>query len=331
MTINIAILPEPKVQHRIFADAHWKQWEALGRVAINRLPGRPTPERVRSVIENADIAVTSWGCGPLAGEILDCAPRLRAVIHAAGTVKGIVTPELWERGIRVSSGNGELGRGVAETALGMTIASLKNMWRLTGSTRTGSWSEGKEQVRELYQVTIGVVGAGKAGGHFIKLLKQFHVDILVFDPGLTAEQAHALGATKTELDDLLTRSDVVSIHAPAIPATYRMINAERLARMKDDAILINTARGSIIDEAALLDQLRQGRLFACLDVTDPEPPDPDHPLRSLPNCVITPHLAGAVNNGAKRLGQFAIDEAKRLISGERLDGEVRPEQMSTMA
>lgn len=331
MTVKIAILPEVKVQRRIFADAHWQQWEALGEVAVNRISGHPTPELAKSLIENADIAVTSWGCPPLTKEILDCAPRLKAVIHAAGTVKGIVTPELWRRGIRVSSGNGELGKGVAETALGLTIASLKNMWRLTDSTRRGAWSEGKEQVRELYQVTVGVVGAGKAGGHFIKLLNQFHVDVLVFDPGLSAEQARALGATKTGLDELLAASDVVSIHAPAIPSTYRMINAERLALMKEDAILINTARGSIIDEAALLAQLRQGRLFACLDVTDPEPPAADHPLRGLPNCVITPHLAGAVNNGAKRLGQFAIDEVQRLLAGKRLEGEVREEQLSIMA
>lgn len=331
MTIKIAILPEVKVQRRIFADSHWRQWEALGEVAVNRLAGHPTPEQAKSLIENADIAVTSWGCPPLSKEILDCAPRLKAVIHAAGTVKGIVTPELWQRDVRVSSGNGELGKGVAETALGMTIASLKNMWRLTDSTRQGAWSEGKERVRELYQVTVGVVGAGKAGGHFIKLLNQFHVDVLVYDPGLSAEQARALGATKAGLDELLAASDVVSIHAPAIPSTYRMINASRLALMKDDAILINTARGSIIDESALLAQLRQGRLFACLDVTDPEPPAADHPLRGLPNCVITPHVAGAVNNGAKRLGQFAIEEVKRLLAGKQLEGEVREEQMSIMA
>jgi phosphoglycerate dehydrogenase-like enzyme len=110
-----------------------------------------------------------------------------------------------------------------------------------------------------------------------------------------------------------------------------MIDGERLALMKDDAILINTARGMIVDEQALVAELTKGRLFACLDVTDPEPPAPDHPLRSLPNCVLTPHIAGAVNNGVKRVGQFAIDELKRLLAGEPLQGEVKAEQMSTLA
>ncbi|PYI50299.1 hydroxyacid dehydrogenase [Paenibacillus flagellatus] len=331
MEAKIAILPEPRVQDRIFKPSHWEHLRALGVVVRNEREGPPQPETVKAVLEGADIAITSWGCGALAGELLDRAPNLKAVIHAAGTVKGIVTPELWERGIRVSSGNGPLGVGVAETALGLTIASLKNMWRLSHSTSGGGWSEGKEKVRELYEVTVGVIGAGKAGSHYMKLLRSFRVDVLVYDPILTAEQAESLGAAKVELDDLLARSDVVSIHAPSLPATYRMINGERLARMKDDAILINTARGSIVDEAALVEELRKGRLFACLDVTDPEPPAPDHPLRTLPNCILTPHIAGAVNNGVWRLGQFAIDETKRLLAGEPLEGEVKAEQMSTLA
>lgn len=331
MGIRIAVLPEPKTQQRILGEEHWEQLAALGDVARNDTAGLPTAETLKRVIAGADYAITSWGCPGLTGDILDGAPNLRAVVHAAGTVKGIVTPDLWGRGIRVSSGNGPLGRGVAETALGLTIASLKNMWQLTQTTRDGGWADGKNRIRELYRVTVGVIGAGQAGRHFIRLLRQFEVSVVVCDPLLTAGQAAALGAVKHELDDVLAMSDVVSIHAPSIPETHHLFNRERLARMKDDAILINTARGAIIDEAALVGELRKGRLFACLDVTDPEPPAPDHPLRGLPNCVITPHIAGAVNNGVRRLGQFAIDELKRLIAGEQPEGEVREEQMSVLA
>ncbi|MDF2717857.1 MAG: hypothetical protein K0R28_4782 [Paenibacillus sp.] len=305
--------------------------EAIGTVVRNMSEDPLKPETVQSVIQGADIAITSWGCIPLTRDILDFAPRLKAVLHAAGTVKGVVTPELWEKGIRVSSGNGPLGVGVAETALGLTIASLKHMWRLSDSTRNGGWGAERQQVRELYRITVGVVGAGKAGSHYIRLLRNFEVDILLYDPILTVEQAEAMGARKADLETVLAASDVVSIHAPSLPETYRMIDRERLALMKDDAILINTARGALIDEAALVDELRKGRLFACLDVTDPEPPAPDHPLRGLPNCILTPHIAGAVNNGIKRIGQFAIDEAKRLLAGEKLEGEVKGEQMNVLA
>lgn len=331
MTVRIAVLPEPGIQQRIFGESHWRQLSAIGSVARNEETGIPTPDALRRTIAGADIAITSWGCRSLDAAILREAPNLKAVIHAAGTVKGVVTPDLWERGIRVSSGNGPLGQGVAETTLGLTISSLKNMWRLSSMVREGGWSEDRERIRELYQVTIGVVGAGQAGRHYIRLLQQFDVTILLYDPVLTNEQAMELGAVKVGLEELLRVSDVVSIHAPSIDATYHMFNRERLALMKDDAILINTARGSLVDEEALVAELRTGRLFACLDVTDPEPPRPDHPFRTLPNCVLIPHIAGAVNNGIKRIGQFAIDEVKRVLAGEAMVGEVKQEQMSVLA
>lgn len=331
MKLKIAILPEPKIQEKVFDASHRDQLEALGEVAYNRSKGIPRTETLQEVIAGADLAVTSWGCALLTKDILDQAPRLRAVVHAAGTVKPIVTEELWSRGIRVSSCNEQLGIGVAETTLALTIASLKNMWRLAQTTREGGWGQGREKIREMYGITVGVIGAGKAGSHYIRLLRQFSVTVLVCDPYLTAEQAVRLGARKTELHELLAASDVVSLHAPSLPSTYRMINRERLLMMKDDAILINTARGAIVDEEALVEELRKGRLFACLDVTDPEPPAPDHPFRSLPNCVITPHIAGAVHNGIKRLGQFAVEELKRFAAGAPLLGEVKPEQLEILA
>lgn len=331
MGLKIAVLPQPVIQNKIFGDSQWSQLETYGTVTRNLENGKLEIEGYKSILEGADVAITSWGCPAMTEELLACAPGLRAILHAAGTVKGIVTPAVWERGIRVSSANGPLGIGVAETALGLTITSLKSMWRLSQSARGGGWAAGREKIRELYEVTIGVIGTGKAGSHYIRLLRNFDVDILVYDPIVTAEQAAAMGAKKAELEELLAASDVVSIHAPSLPATYKMINRERLAVMKDDAILINTARGSIVDEAALVAELERGRLFACLDVTDPEPPAQGHPFRTLPNCILIPHIAGAVNNGVKRVGQFAIDELKRLVAGEPLQGEVLEEQLSTLA
>jgi phosphoglycerate dehydrogenase-like enzyme len=256
---------------------------------------------------------------------------LKAVFHAAGSVKAVVTPELWRRGIRVSGAAEVLGRGVAETALGMTISSLKHMWRLSGNTRSGEWAKDRDKVKELFGINVGVIGAGRAGRHYIRLLNSFEVDILLYDPTISFEKAAELGAKKVELEELLRTSDVVSIHAPSIPATNRMINRERLAIMKDDAILINTARGTIIDEDALAAELGKGRLFACLDVTDPEPPSKDHPFRSLQNVILTPHIAGAVNNGQYRIGKYAVEEIKRFVKGQPMDGEVKEEQLGILA
>lgn len=329
--IKIAVLLDSKTFPRVFSATHIAQLEQIGEVSYCSHAATMDPEVIKTSLTGADVAITSWGSPVLNEELLAVAPNLKLVVHAAGTVKGIVTPELWERGVQVSSANEALGVGVAETALGMTIASLKNMWRLSQSTRDGGWSEGKGLVREMYQVSVGVLGAGKAGRHYIRLLQQFSVNIYVYDPMLTVEEAVELGVTKVELKELMSTCDVVSIHAPSLPSTYRMINHDLLKLMKDDAILINTARGALIDEQALLEELRKGRLFACLDVTDPEPPAKDHPLRNLPNCVITPHIAGAVNNGVKRLGEFALEEIRRFQAGRALQGEVKAEHMSVLA
>ncbi|MDF2719514.1 MAG: hypothetical protein K0R28_6439 [Paenibacillus sp.] len=330
MTLRIAVLPPAGSRQKVLAEKHLEQLKQWGEVVYNEA-GSNDPEAIRRTIEGADIAISSWGTPSLNGIILDAAPQLKAVIHAAGTVKPIVTQELWSRGIRVSSANGPLGKGVAETALGLTIASLKNMWKMSRDTRQGGWGAEKPRVRELFDVTVGVIGAGKAGKHYIKLLQNFDVTVLLADPFVTAEQAEAIGATKAELEQLLNRSDVVSIHAPSLPSTYKMINSERLAQMKDNAILINTARGSIIDEPALIAELQKERIFACIDVTDPEPPAADHPFRSLNNCVLTSHIAGSVTNGLFRIGKYAVQEIELLLNDKRMDGEVEEKDMAFLA
>src|SRR5690606_8161349 len=128
------------------------------------------------------------------------------------------------------------------------------------------------KIKDIHDVTIGIIGASKAGQHLIRLLQHFEVEVLVYDPVLGDAQIQALGAKRVSLEQLMSASDVISIHAPSIPATDKMINAERLGLMQDDAMLINTARGTNIDEQALIEELQTGRIRACLDVTEPEPP-----------------------------------------------------------
>ena len=139
-----------------------------------------------------------------------------------------------------------------------------------------------------------------------------------------------MGAEKTELEDMLSRADIVTLHAPAKPATRQMINTDRLALMKDDALLINTARGTLIDEEALIAELSKGRLFAFLDVTDPEPPDVYNPLRRLENVVVTPHLAGCIED-CSRMGEMAVEELRRFFAGEPPLYQVTQEMLDRIA
>lgn len=328
--MKIALLQRKELRERVFSSEQLAQLREFGEVVLNEENVNPTEEHARELIADADVVITSWGCCALTERVLDSAPNLKLVLHAAGTVKPIVTDALWQRGVRVSNATEALGQGVAETALGFTIVSLKDMWRLSRETAAGGWGDGS-RVREVYGLTVGVVGAGRAGSHYIKLLRQFDVRIALYDPFVSEERAREMGAQKLELEDLLRQSDVISIHLPSLPETNHMFNAERLALMKDDCVLINTARGSVIDEEALAAELSKGRLFACLDVTDPEPPQVDHPFRNLPNVILTPHIAGAVNNGMGRIAKSVVNDLQAFLDGRPLSGEVRAEQMHLLA
>lgn len=328
--MRIALLPPRDTQDRLFTAQTRAALGECGELVSNDRD-TTTPDTVAAIGRDAEVLVTSWGCPALDAGLLAALPACRAVVHAAGSIRPVMSAAAWDRGIRFSSGREVIGRGVAETALGLTITSLKNVWRLARSTAGGGWAECRPDVRELYDVTVGVIGAGVAGRWFVRLLQGFEVDVCVYDPTLSADQVRELGATKAELADLLSRSDVVSVHAPSIPATRHLLDAPRLALMQDGAILVNTARGSIVDEGALAAELAAGRLFACLDVTDPEPPAPDSPLRSLPNCVLTPHVAGAVTNGLHRLGRYAVGEVRRYAAGQRMAGEIDRAEVATMA
>lgn len=331
MARKIAILLNGQRRQQIFADKDLARLEKLGELIQNPDYVDPTPQRAKELIAGADAVITSWGSPKLEKELLAEAPNLKIVAHAAGSVKPIVSDELFARKVRVTNSSSALGIGVAETALGLTIASLKNMWFLSQETRRGGWGHGREAVRELYGITVGVVGAGRAGSHYIKLMQNFNVEVLLADPTFTPERATALGATLVELDELIRRSDVISIHAPSIPETDNMFNKDNIPLMRDGAILINTARGAIIDEEALIAELRTGRIFAALDVTNPEPPVLDHPFRTLPNVILLPHIAGAVNNGLRRIGEHVTSELERFFSGEELATEVKAEELASLA
>lgn len=326
---KIVVLSSMDKTKAVFSDASLEQLSAMGEVIFNEETVKPDIDRAKVLVKDADIVITSWGCPKLDKEILDCAPNLKLVLHAAGSVKGIITPELWEKGIRVSNAAEALGRGVAETTLGLTITSLKDLWNLSKETRKGGWwNISKERLIDVYDITIGVVGAGNAGRHYMKLMQSFEVDILLYDPTVSFEEAEQMGATKVELNDLLKRSDVVSIHAPSIPATHHMLNKEGLQLMKDHAVIINTARGDVIDEKALIEELQKNRFIACLDVTDPEPPAEESVLRTLPNVILTPHIAGAVTNGKHRVGKYINEDLQNFINDKKMMGEVYFEKLN---
>ena len=282
---------------------------------------------------DTEILITGWGAPALDGPTLAHWPRLRAVVHAAGSVKRLVTPAVWERGIRVSSAAGANAVPVAEYTLATILLSAGDVLRSARDfTRTHDMIAARPRGGVgAFGITVGVVGASRIGRRVIELLQPFDIRCVVFDPSLDAERASALGAELVSLPELLTRSQVVTIHAPALPETFRMIGRDELALMADGATLINTARGSLVDTDALVAELATDRLRAVLDVTDPEPLPPGHPLFSLPGATLTPHIAGSIGNELRRLGHHVVAEVERFVRTGDLADEVTSPDLARIA
>lgn len=309
-------------------------WDKLRSFAqiIEHPGGEPAAKAdLLTILPQADACLTGWGVAQLDADVIAAAPRLKAMAHMGSSVKRFVSEALWARGVHVTTAAPALAEDVAITTLGLMLVGMKRIWPLGQHVRAGGWRESAYwPSREIRHKQVGIIGASHVGRHLIRLLKPFEVDILLYDPFVAAEQAAELGVEKVELDDLLRRADIVSLHAPANADTYHMLNAGGLALMKDDALLINTARGTLIDEAALIVELSKGRFFAFLDVTDPEPLAADSPLRQLENVVVLPHLAGCIED-CSRMGEMAAEELRRFFAGEPPLYQVKPDMFGRIA
>ncbi|MFF7896131.1 hydroxyacid dehydrogenase [Streptomyces sp. NPDC007907] len=274
--------------------------------------------RARDALTRAEVLVTGWGCPRIDETVLDAAPRLRAVLHSAGSVKSFATHALWERGIAVSSAAFANALPVAEYTLAMILLAGKGVLAARDRLRTTRTSAGWGVIPGIgnHGRRVGVIGASRIGRRVLELLRPFDLRPVLTDPYVDERGAAALGVPLLPLDELLRTSAIVTVHAPETPETHHMIGRRELALMPDGAVLINTARGALVDHDALVAELRTGRLTAVLDVTDPEPLPVDSPLYDLPGAFVTPHLAGSQGNELARLGLAVAQEAERLGSGE---------------
>jgi phosphoglycerate dehydrogenase-like enzyme len=284
------------------------------RNAPGRLGPGPWPD--------VEILLGGWGMVRLDEPVLASLPRLRHVLYAAGSIRYFMTEAAWERGLTVSTAAEQNGQSVAEFCVGAMLMSLKQVWRLSRALHQDrAVPAGRQQAPGVMGSTIGLVSFGRIARHVVHLLRSFPVQILVWDPIVPPADILAHGARPVGLEELFSRSDVVSVHTPLLPATRQLVDRRLLERLKPGATLINTSRGAIIDEAALI-ELLQARpdLMALLDVTDPEPPEPASPLYDLPNVVLTPHIAGCTGGERRRLGEAMVQELERLVTGQPLQG-----------
>ncbi|MFD4503566.1 hydroxyacid dehydrogenase [Streptomyces sp. NPDC058457] len=301
-------------------------------------PGPPLREfrsaRARAALARADILLTGWGCPRVDTDVLARAPRLRAVVHTAGTVKEHLDRAVFERGIMVGSAAWANAIPVAEYTLAMILLANKGVpaaAREYRRRRADPDLTRRYPAIGNYRRTVGLVGASRIGRRVLELLQPFDLEVLLSDPFVTADEATALGARPAGLPELFAACDLVSLHAPSVEATRGMVDARLLASMPDGATLLNTARGALVDQDALTAELRTGRIRAVLDVTEPEITDAASPLWDLPNVVLTPHIAGSLGGELARLGAAAVDEVLRVAAGLPLAHPVEYDALSVSA
>lgn len=274
-----------------------------------------TPEQQQNLAQ-VEVLVACWGAPRLDAELLAQMPELRAMIYAAGSIREVMTRQAYQRGITISSGADINALPVAEYVLGCILLAGKRVFALDQEYRQTGQLRPPSALRPgwgNYGNTVGIISASRIGRRVIELLGPFDIEVLLWDP---TDIEPIEGVRQVGLDELLTSSDIVSIHAPSLPQTRGLIGRRELSLMGDGTTLINTSRGALLDQDALLAELEQQRIHAIIDVTEPDPLPSGHPLFSAPNLVLTPHIAGTDGNELGRMGAAAIDEVERFTRGE---------------
>jgi phosphoglycerate dehydrogenase-like enzyme len=331
---NVLVAITTKLQSALFAPDVLAALSSLGSITFHQREQNLTSGELADCIGEYDAVITGWGSPPFDEGVLAAAKRLRIVAHSAGSIKHLLPPALFERDIAVTHAAAAIAPAVAEMSLALTLMLLRRVPQFINAMRSQkTWDEAISvgYGPELSATRIGVVGAGHTGRCFIRMLCALDAEVWVFDPYLTPQHAKDLGVRKAVLNELLSNCAVVSLQAPSIPATHHMIGRRELALMRDGTIFINTARSWLVDEAALLDELRSGRLIAAIDVFDAEPLPLDSPFRSMPNVYPMPHVAGGSTQTALRQGRLVVEELGRFFNGQPIQYPVTRSMLEMMA
>ena len=304
--------------------------EALGRVEWNEDGRNWTEDELAAHMENIDVCVLGWGCPPVGEKALTRAGALKAVLHTGGSVAGYATEAVYDRNIPVLSGNELYARSVAESVVAYALYLLRDIGRYNGELLQEGWSHPGWKNEGLLDQTVGLIGFGAVARWTARLLSAFGAQIFISADHVTPEEAAAYGARKATIDEIMSGCKIVSVHLARTPQTYHIIDERQLKRLQDGAVFINTARGSIVDEAALARELATGRFKAALDVYEVEPLPMDSPLRTLDNVLLMPHMGGPTMDRRPFVTRALLDELPRVLAGETSSLTITRDMMRRM-
>ncbi|OGG01055.1 MAG: hypothetical protein A3F83_16830 [Candidatus Glassbacteria bacterium RIFCSPLOWO2_12_FULL_58_11] len=294
-----------------------------------------SPAELAASFAGMDGAITSWEIPRLDRPVLDKCDRLKIISHAGGMVRYFLDEEVYvlKPGIVICNASNVMAQPVAEFALTAALACLRHLWFfrewVAGSER---WEEYEpEKNVSLLRKKVGLVGLGQIAREFIKLVRPFNVELHVFSNHLDEQECAREGFIKTDLSGIFSSCDVIVLSAANTPENRHMIRREHLRSIKEGGVLVNIARGALVDEQALIEELRSGRFLAALDVTDPEPPAADNPLRDMPNVLLTPHIAGPTPGQRIWMMEEAVRNLEAFFNGQPVNGLIDLKRFRYMA
>ncbi|WP_020386094.1 hydroxyacid dehydrogenase [Kribbella catacumbae] len=265
------------------------------------------PDLNLELAAGSDVVLTSWGTPHLDKALWADGNGPKVVAHAAGSVKKLVDPAILDQGVAVFSAGTRIAWSVGEYCLASMLTLARRLPQFDQALRAGGWKQPQLRGGELAGQKVGILGASSTARALITLLKPFGCDIVVYDPYLTPERAQQLGVRTAELEETL-QCRLLSIHVPDVPETRGLLTRKLIEQLPDQAIVVNSSRGPAIDQAALLEHCLDGRLFAALDVYDPEPPRFGPDVLAAPNLLLTPHIAGDTVEGHLALAGYVVED-----------------------
>jgi len=328
--MNILVTLPENVRKTFIPEEVARRIEQMGNVTWNDKDANYTEAELSEKLRDMDICMTGWGIPRFTPRVLENAGCLKLVAHTAGSVANLVSDELYARGIRVISANKVFAESVAESVIGYLLAALRDIPYYVNHMKSGGWKSADYWNRGLLDQTIGLVGFGEIPRYLVSMLKPFRVTVKAFDKYVDAQTMAEYGVEKVELEELFSSCPLISIHLSATEETYHRIDRSLLERIQDHAVLVNTSRGRVIDEKALIAELKQNRFQAVLDVYEKEPLPEDSPLRKMENALLIPHMAGPTVDRRKCATMAVLDDMDRFMDHEPLVHEITAERASRM-
>ena len=305
--------------------------ESEYEVTWNELDRNLTGDELAARLLDVDIVVPGWGSAKYTRDVLDHAPHLKAIAYTGGSVAPIVDEAAYARGVRVLSGNDLYARSVAEGVVCYALASLRRIPQFANQVQQEGWARPGWYNEGLLDQRVGLVGFGAVARHTARLLRAFGCELLIAGADhVTDEEAASYGARKASLEEVFSTCKIVSLHWAKTPETFHAIDERLLSLLHPDSLLINTARGAIIDEPVMARMLREGRFRAALDVYEQEPLPANSPLRGLDNALLIPHMGGPTIDRRPFVTQALLDCLPAALKGEATPLDISEDAMRRM-